>query len=143
VLTCRLAGWLHDVGMMSLPDSILSEPGPLTPDAWAVMQEHAAAGEQIVRRVGGLELAAPAVRHHHERWDGSGYPDGLAGEDIPLEARVVAAADAYASMTTPRPHRAGRSADDARAELERSAGTQLDPHVVAALLGLLAHRAAA
>jgi diguanylate cyclase (GGDEF)-like protein len=143
VLTCRLAGWLHDVGMMALPDSILGEAGPLPPDAWALMQGHAAAGEEVVRRVGGLELAAPAVRHHHERWDGSGYPDGLGGEDIPLEARIVAAADAYASMTSDRPHRAARSAEDARAELERSAGGQLDPHVVAALLGLLAQPAAA
>jgi diguanylate cyclase (GGDEF)-like protein len=137
VLTCRLAGWLHDVGMACLPDAILRETGPLTPDARALMQQHAVAGEEVVRRVGGLELASTTVRHHHERWDGTGYPDRLAGEDIPLEARIVAAADAYASMTGERAHRPARTEGEAFVELLDCAGTQLDPRVVDALLELV------
>jgi len=143
VLTCRLAGWLHDVGMVAVPDAILAETGELTGAEWAVLRTHPVEGERIVRRVGGLELAAIAVRHHHERWDGRGYPDALGGEDIPYEARIVAAADAWASMTEDRRHRAARTPAAALAELERVAGSQLDPGVVGALVGLVAPRAAA
>ncbi len=141
VLTCRLAGWLHDVGIAGVPDSVLGRDGALSESEWAELQQHAVEGEHVVRRVGGLELAATTVRHHHERFDGTGYPDRLAGEDIPLEARILATADAYVSMTEPRPHRPARGHEDALDELRRVAGSQLDPRVVDALLDLAARRA--
>jgi diguanylate cyclase (GGDEF)-like protein/putative nucleotidyltransferase with HDIG domain len=138
VLRCRLGGWLHDVGKVAIPDRILNKPGPLDEAEWVVMRGHPAIGEEIVRRVSGLKEAARAVRNHHERWDGSGYPDGLAGEAIPIEARIVAAADAYSAMTSARPYRAGLSHEAAVAARHRAAGTQLDPYVVPVLLRVLA-----
>jgi diguanylate cyclase (GGDEF)-like protein/putative nucleotidyltransferase with HDIG domain len=137
ILRCRLAGLLHDIGKVALPDSILRKPGPLTDDEHRVMQTHSALGAELARRVSQLAEAAPAIRHHHERFDGTGYPDGLAGEDIPLEARIVAAADAYSAITTDRVYRAGADQDEAIAELEASAGTHLDPAVVTALTKIL------
>ena len=113
------------------------EGRPPRPDEWAVVRTHPVVGEELVRRIPPLGGAAPAVRHHHERWDGQGYPDGLAGEAIPLEARIVAAADTYCALTDDRIFRTSRSHDEAIRELERSAGTQLDPWVVAALIRTL------
>ena len=101
------------------------------------MKTHPVNGDAIVRRVAGLQDAAPAVRHHHERYGGCGYPDGLAGEAIPIEARIVCAADAYSAMTTNRPYSAARSPLEAAAELRRSAGAHFDPRVVDALLAVL------
>jgi diguanylate cyclase (GGDEF)-like protein len=137
VLRCRLGGWLHDVGKVAIPDRILTKPGALEADEWVIMRGHPAIGEEVVRRVAGLKEAARAVRHHHERWDGTGYPDALAGEAIPIEARVVAAADAYVAMTSERPHRAALPEAAALAELAAASGTQLDPTVVRALLHVL------
>jgi diguanylate cyclase (GGDEF)-like protein len=137
VLRCRLGGWLHDVGKAAIPEHILDKPGALDDAEWGLIRTHPAVGEDIVRRVPTLTAAASAVRHHHERYDGGGYPDGLAGEAIPIEARVVAAADAYSAMTADRVYSARRSPDEAAAELRRSAGSHLDPSVVAALLGVL------
>jgi putative nucleotidyltransferase with HDIG domain len=137
VLRCELGGWLHDVGKAGIPERILNKPGPLDPDEWAVMQTHPVIGEEIVRNVEALREAAAAVRHHHERYDGTGYPDRLAGTAIPIEARIVAAADAYAAMTADRPYSAARTPEQATAELQRCARTQLDPRVVHALLGVL------
>ncbi len=137
ILTCRLGGWLHDVGKVAIPDEVLSKRGPLDDDEWALMRRHATIGETIVARVPALSDAARAVRHHHERWDGRGYPDGLAAEQIPLEARIVAAADAYSAIASDRPYRAERGRDEAIAELRASAGTHLDPQVVDALLAAL------
>jgi diguanylate cyclase (GGDEF)-like protein len=136
-LRCRLGGWLHDVGKVAIPDRILASEEPLAPDDLRIMQAHPVIGEEIIRRVAGLKEAAAAVRHHHERWDGLGYPDGLAGEQIPMEARVVAAADCYSAMIGGRPHRDALSPRDAMRELDAAAGTQLDPAVVAALLDVL------
>jgi diguanylate cyclase (GGDEF)-like protein len=134
VLRCRLAGLLHDVGKAAIPDRILFKPGPLTKAEWRTMRTHPAISERIVHRVPGLTGAARLVRHHHERWDGAGYPDRLAGEAIPIEARVIAAADAYSAMLTDRPYRRACSRQEAIAELERAAGSQLDPTVVDALV---------
>ena len=130
---------LHDIGKLAVPDSILFKPGPLDPSEWEVVRQHTLAGERIVGRVPGLDIVADAVRASHERWDGLGYPDGLAGHDIPLPARIVAVADSYAAMTTPdRPYREPLSAVEAEEEVIRCAGTQFDPVVVEAFLAVLA-----
>jgi diguanylate cyclase (GGDEF)-like protein len=136
-LLCRIGGWLHDVGKIAIPERILTKPSALDDAEWAVMKTHPVVGDKIVRRVAGLHDAAPAVRHHHERFGGGGYPDGLAGQAIPIEARIVCAADAYSAMTTNRPYSAARSPQDAAAELRRSAGVHFDPKVVEALLAVL------
>lgn len=137
VMRCRLGGWLHDVGKVAIPNAVLGKPGPLTDAEMAVVRTHCATGERIVLRVPELRDAAAAVRHHHERFDGTGYPDGLAGADIPVEARVVAAADAYATIVATRVYQPARSHDEAVAELRRSAGSHLDPEVVEAFTHLL------
>ena len=105
-LRCRLGGWLHDVGKVAIPDSIMSKPGPLDDAEWEVMRTHPVIGEEIVCGVEAVSECAAAVRHHHERYDGTGYPDRLAGTTIPIEARVVAAADAFCAMTSDRPYSA-------------------------------------
>jgi diguanylate cyclase (GGDEF)-like protein len=137
VLRCELGGWLHDVGKAGIPERILNKPGALDDDEWAVMRTHPVIGEDIVRNVAALREAAAAVRHHHERYDGTGYPDRLAGTAIPIEARIVAAADAYAAMTADRPYSAALTSEQATAELQRCSRTQLDPRVVHALLAVL------
>jgi HD-GYP domain-containing protein (c-di-GMP phosphodiesterase class II) len=142
VVRCRLAGWVHDVGKIAVPERILAKPGPLDEGEWAVIRAHPVVGEDIVGRVGLLREAAAAVRHHHERYDGTGYPDRLAGDSIPVEARIVAAADAYVAMTADRPHSAARTPQEAAIELRRCAGSQLDPRVVFALLAVLGLTAA-
>ena len=134
---CRLGGWLHDVGKVAIPDSILDKPGPLDGAEWELMRTHPAAGADIVARFAQLRAAAAAVRHHHERYDGGGYPDGLAGTAIPIEARIVAAADAYSAMTVARPYSPARAPAEAAEELRRSVGTQFDPAVVEALVDIL------
>jgi HD-GYP domain-containing protein (c-di-GMP phosphodiesterase class II) len=133
---------LHDVGKVAIPNEILFKPGPLTPEEWAVMREHPVIGERILRRTPELAAIAPMVRHEHERWDGGGYPDGLAGEAIPMGSRIILACDAYNAMITARPYRAPMSTADAMEELRRSAGTQFDPRVLDALLRVLAAQAA-
>ncbi len=140
VLRCRLGGWLHDVGKIAIPDRILAKPGALDDDEWAVMHTHSVIGELLVSRVDGLAEAAPAVRHHHERVDGTGYPDGLAGDAIPIEARIIAAADAYSAITVDRPYRRSRSQQIAIEELRESVGTHLDGDVVEALVRALDRR---
>ena len=128
---------LHDVGKIGIPDHVLHKPGPLTEAEWKLMREHPAIGERILRPLPGLSAVATAVRHEHERWDGGGYPDGLAGDDIPLASRIVLACDAYNALVSDRPYRQALSAEVARGELRRCAGTQFDPAVVDALLGCL------
>jgi HD-GYP domain-containing protein (c-di-GMP phosphodiesterase class II) len=132
-----LAGKLHDIGKVAVPDAMLRKPTGLTPEEWAVMRRHPIVGAGVVRRIPTLGLLAPAIRGHHEHWDGSGYPDGLCGTEIPLAARIVAVADAYGAITTERPYRAASSPEWALAEIRRCAGTQFDPRVVAALERLL------
>lgn len=125
---------LHDVGKIRIPDEIINKPGPLTPEERAIIETHTLIGEEMLDRVGGvLGNVGSLVRSCHERYDGGGYPDGLAGDRIPLVARVVCACDAYNAMTTDRPYRAGRSAEEALAEMFRCSGTQFDPAVVEAL----------
>ncbi|HYV15348.1 MAG TPA: diguanylate cyclase [Conexibacter sp.] len=132
-----LAALFHDVGTVGVPAVLLSHPGDLHEEERAVVREHATIGERLLRTLPLLCEAAPIVRHEHEHYDGLGYPDGLVGEEIPLPARVLLACDTLVSMTSPRPWRPARSLDAARAELERVAGSQLDPRVVAALLEAL------
>jgi diguanylate cyclase (GGDEF)-like protein/putative nucleotidyltransferase with HDIG domain len=136
-LRVRLAGLLHDVGKVAVPDAILTKPAPLDGTELEVMRHHAAFGAEIVSRIGGLADTAAAVRHHHERLDGRGYPDGLTGDDIPLEARILAAVDAYSAMIEHRVYRPALSVDEALAELRRAAGSQLDPAVTAALTAVV------
>jgi diguanylate cyclase (GGDEF)-like protein len=138
VLRCRLAGLVHDVGKVRIPSAILTMPSALDEHGWALMREHPAYGEALIRAVPDLRPVAPIVRHHHERWDGTGYPDGLAATAIPLEARIIAAVDAWSAMTTDRPHRAAMTEAAALSELDRVAGSQLDPDVVGALRSVLA-----
>jgi putative nucleotidyltransferase with HDIG domain len=129
----KTAALLHDVGKIGIPDSVLHKPGPLDEDEWRIMREHPVIGERILRQVPGLERVAAAIRHEHERWDGDGYPDGISGEAIPLESRIVLVCDAYHAMTSDRPYRAKLPREQALAELRRCAGTQFDPRVVDAL----------
>jgi diguanylate cyclase (GGDEF)-like protein/PAS domain S-box-containing protein len=137
VMRCRLAGWLHDLGKIGIPDAILTKAGPLDDEEWAVMRTHAEIGESILRRIAGLSDAAAAVRHHHERFDGTGYPDGLAADEIPIEARIVACADTYSAITVDRVYRRARPAHEAVAELRAVAGSQLDPAVMDAAVSVL------
>jgi HD-GYP domain-containing protein (c-di-GMP phosphodiesterase class II) len=130
----RYAALLHDIGKVAVPSEVLLKPAPLTDAEWVVMRRHAAAGGDLVARIEAFAHLAPAVRASHERWDGAGYPDGLAGEEIPLAARIIAACDTYDAIVTDRPYRAARAPAQARAELERVAGSQLDGGVVQALL---------
>ena len=137
IVRCRLGGLLHDVGKVAVPDAILYKPGALTPGEWAIMRGHCAHGASIVEGFDNLSDLAPIVRHHHERFDGEGYPDGLAGETILLEARIIAAVDTYAAIVAPRCYRPARTPREAFEELRRVSGTQLDPRVVGALLDQL------
>ncbi len=130
----EVAALLHDVGKIGVPDPILRKPGPLTAAEFEAVQQHPRMGVVIVAAVPGLEATLDAIAHHHERWDGGGYPEGLAGEAIPLFARLLAVADAYSAMTTDRPYRKGMSAAEARQILQDGAGTQWDPACVAAFL---------
>jgi HD-GYP domain-containing protein (c-di-GMP phosphodiesterase class II) len=133
-----LAGRLHDIGKVAIPDTILLKPGRLSPQEWALMKTHPVVGADIVSRIPALRGLAPAIRSHHERWDGHGYPDGLAREMIPLGARILAVADAYSAITTDRPYQPARDADWALAEMQRCSGVQFDPAVVEALARVLA-----
>jgi HD-GYP domain-containing protein (c-di-GMP phosphodiesterase class II) len=128
---------LHDVGKVGVPEAILNKPGPLTAAEWRVMRTHPTIGYQILSGIPGMENAAEVVRCHHEMWDGGGYPAGLRGEEIPLPARVFMVVDAYDAMTTDRPYRASMGVDRAVAELQRVSGSQYDPDVVAAFLGIV------
>jgi HD-GYP domain-containing protein (c-di-GMP phosphodiesterase class II) len=129
---------LHDVGKIGVPEAILVKPGPLSEAEWAAMRRHPEIGEQICRPLRSSRLFAPIVRHHHERWDGRGYPDGLSGEAIPLGARIVALVDAFDAMTHDRPYRRGRSVDDALEELRRESGRQFDPDLAALFVARVA-----
>ncbi|MDP2659202.1 MAG: HD domain-containing phosphohydrolase [Dehalococcoidia bacterium] len=133
----RFGAILHDVGKIGVPDSVLKKPGKLDPDEWELMKQHPAIGCRIVQAVARLQFAGKIVRHHHERWDGKGYPDGLSGEAIPLGARIVTVVDSYCAILEPRVYKPPRNPSVAVAELKRGAGTQFDPRIVAAFLEML------
>jgi diguanylate cyclase (GGDEF)-like protein len=141
-LTMR-TGELHDVGKIAIPESILYKPGPLNDDEWRFVRKHTLIGERVLSAAPAFVPVAKLVRSTHERYDGRGYPDGLAGEQIPLPARIVFACDAYHAMVADRPYAAGITEAEVRAELRRNAGTQFDPHVVDALIAVLDARAGA
>jgi HD-GYP domain-containing protein (c-di-GMP phosphodiesterase class II) len=129
---------LHDIGKLKVPAEILNKPGKLTPEEWEVVKRHPEDGQRMLERIGGvLAEVGLTVRAHHERWDGGGYPDGLSGATIPLNARIICACDAFSAMTTNRSYRAAMPVDDAIAELRACAGTQFDPRVVEALTAVL------
>ena len=128
------AAELHDIGKVAIPEQILRKPGPLAEGEWAFVRQHTVIGERILAAAPALAAVGLVVRASHECWDGAGYPDGLAGEQIPLEARVVSVCDAYDAMVSHRPYRKGMSSDDALAELERCAGSQFDSAVVSAFV---------
>ena len=133
----RYASILHDIGKIGIPDSILNKPGALTPEEWRAMRRHPEIGAGIVGRIAGFEDVVEAVLHHHERHDGTGYPSGLAGDGVPVAARLISVIDAYDAMTNDRPYRKAMTHDEALAELERGSGTQFDPVVVQALKSVL------
>jgi diguanylate cyclase (GGDEF)-like protein len=137
VQAIELGALLHDIGKIRVPESVLNKRSALDDEEWAVVRTHPVVGERILAPIEALANVAPIVRSSHERWDGGGYPDGLAGEEIPLGARIVAVCDAFRAMLEPRPYRPALDRDAARAELERCSGTQFDPGVVTALLRVL------
>lgn len=126
----KIAAALHDIGKISVPDAVLTKPGPLTSEEWEVVRQHAAVGSRILQTAPLSDTIKQAVRHVHERWDGTGYPDRLEAEQIPLFARILAVADAFEAMTSDRPYRRALSPEDALAELAREQGIQFDPHLV-------------
>lgn len=137
----ELAARLHDVGKDAVPPAILRKPAPLTEVEWAIMRRHPEWGFEMLAGVPGLEPVADAVHAHHEHWDGNGYPQGLAGPDIPFASRIVAVCDAFSAMTVERPYRGARTVVDALAELRRCAATQFDPAVVEAFVTRFPERA--
>jgi putative nucleotidyltransferase with HDIG domain len=135
----EFAALLHDIGKIRVPDDIINKPGKLTDAEFEIVKRHPVDGQEMLERVGGvLAQVGIIVRHHHERWDGRGYPDRIAGEAIPLAARIICACDAYSAMTTNRPYRAALPVADAVAELERCSSDQFDPNVVVALVRTVA-----
>lgn len=132
-----LAAEMHDVGKISIPSSILSKPGPLNDAEYGLLKTHTVRGHEIAQKVQALRPLAGVVRHHHEHYDGKGYPDGLSGDDIPLLSRIVSVADTYDAITSKRPYRDPRSPGEALAEIKRVRGTQLDPRCVDAFITVL------
>ena len=135
----QLGALMHDVGKIGVPDQILIKQGPLTEYEWTLIKRHPVEGARIVGQIQGLAAVADLIRHHHERMDGRGYPDGLAGEAIPLGARLVAVADTYDNIISDHPYRARRTSEEALTELKRCVGTQFDPAVVHLFCQLVQH----
>ncbi|NJB69125.1 HD-GYP domain-containing protein (c-di-GMP phosphodiesterase class II) [Desulfobaculum xiamenense] len=134
--TIHIAGHLHDIGKIGIPDDILRKPGPLTPEEWLVIKRHPTIGADIVQPIRGLAPRngiAGIIRHHHERWDGSGYPRGLAGHAIPVGARVIAVADSLSAMLQHRPYCRPKTFEQALADIRRLCGVHYDPEIVAAM----------
>jgi len=133
----NIASLLHDIGKIGVPESILNKQGPLTNEEFAVIKQHPVVGCNILGPITELAIAIKGVRHHHERFDGRGYPDGLKGKDIPLIAAIISVADAFDAMSSDRPYRKGLSFDQARAEIEKNRGTQFDPDLADIFLQLM------
>jgi HD-GYP domain-containing protein (c-di-GMP phosphodiesterase class II) len=132
------------VGKIAIPKEIINKPGKLDPHEWTIVKTHTVEGQKMLDRVGGfMRQVGSIVRSHHERWDGGGYPDGLAGEQIPLEARIISCCDTWNAMRTDRPYRKALAYDVAAAELRSASGSQLDPSLVEALLVVVAGEAPA
>lgn len=138
----RLASLLHDIGKLVIPDAVLRKPGALSDSEWTLMREHPSSAQHILSQMDSVADAVPAIVHHHERFDGTGYPNGLSGEDIPLASRILSVTDAFDAMTSDRPYRDAMSIDDALQELRDNAGTQFDPQVVEAFVKLVDARGA-
>ena len=132
-----LAAQMYDVGKIGLPPYILTKEDKLTTDEWTQIKQHPGKGEEIVQRVRTLAGLAFIIRHHHERYEGSGYPDGLSGEDIPVESRIISVADTFDALTSKRPYRPAMTIAEARTELLRVSGTQLDPSLVPLIVKLI------
>ncbi len=132
--TLLTSALLHDIGKLSLPDSILQKPGPLSPEEWVVMRRHPVIGQNILKPIEDLRAAGTIIRGHHERFDGKGYPDNVAGDDIPFLSRVICVADSFDAMTSDRPYRPRMKTEEAIAEVKRCEGAQFDPAVVKAFL---------
>ncbi|HDJ29835.1 MAG TPA: HD-GYP domain-containing protein [Candidatus Acetothermia bacterium] len=137
LITLSYAAYLHDVGKIKVPDAILNKPGSLTDEEWEEMRRHPDYGAEMLQEKDFLKDAAEIVRAHHERYDGTGYPRGLKGEEIPIEARIISVVDAYDAMTSDRPYRRAMSKEEAFEELKKNAGTQFDPRVVNAFLTVI------
>jgi len=138
--TLRYGFFLHDIGKIGIPERVLSKPGPLTDEEWAIMRTHPLLGAQILSPVKFLRPALPIVEAHHEKWDGTGYPRGLKYDQIPLGARIFALVDAFDAMTSDRPYRRALSFEQAVSQIARSAGTQFDPDVVSSFVELCEDR---
>jgi HD-GYP domain-containing protein (c-di-GMP phosphodiesterase class II) len=134
----ELGALFHDIGKIGIPETILAKPGPLTPDERRLIETHPELGERIIGPIDRLEEVRPIVRHCHERYDGSGYPDRKSGEEIPLESRIIFVCDAFHAMTTDRPYRRRLATGEALRRLEEGAGSQFDPRVVAVFKQVLA-----
>lgn len=137
LVTVSYAAYLHDIGKVRVPSEILAKPGPLSDAEWAEMRKHPDYGAEMLADKAFLVDAARIVRAHHERYDGSGYPGGLRGEEIPIEARIIAVVDAYDAMISDRPYRKALDSAGACAEIKKNSGTQFDPRVVDAFLRVL------
>ncbi len=133
----RLGGMLHDVGKVGILESILNKNGPLNPDEWESMKRHVEYGAKLLEPLRGTEQIREMVAHHHEFFDGSGYPDGLAGSQIPLGARIIAIADAYDTITSERTYKKARTPDEAFLELDRCGNAQFDPELVRVFISRL------
>jgi putative two-component system response regulator len=138
ITTLRRAAYLHDIGKVGIPDKILFKPGPLDPEEWEIIKGHAARGEKLCSQTRSLSAVLPAIRHHHEKWNGTGYPDGLAGEQIPLLARIIQIAEIYDALTTVRPYKRACSPHEALEILrEEAAKGWRDPQLVDLLARIL------
>jgi len=138
----RVAGLLHDIGLVTVPQEIINKRDQLSAEEWRRIKEHPEVGETILKHIASLEGFLPVVRHHHEHFDGAGYPDGLTKEQIPLGARILAVADAFQAMISERPYRRALTTDEALNELQMSSGTQFDPVVVDVFVSLFRTRQA-
>jgi len=137
MLHIRYGALLHDIGKVAIPDKILFKPGPLTEEEWQTMKRHPVVAMELFESIAYLGPALDILRSHHEKWDGSGYPDGLAGEDIPLFARIFALADVYDALTTERPYRGAWPQVDALDYIARQSGTHFDPHLAPVFIDMM------